>query len=52
MLAGSLEWDHRDPFDRMIAATAIELATPLVSADPAFDGLSAVSGWPGRVWAG
>lgn len=51
MLAGSLEWHHRDPFDRMIAATAIELATPLVSADPAFDDLSALSGWPGRIWA-
>ena len=26
MLSGGMDWVHRDPFDRMIAATAIELA--------------------------
>ena len=31
--AGSLEWDHRDQFDRMLAAQAIDLGVPLVSAD-------------------
>lgn len=31
MLSGSMEWHHPDPFDRMIAATAIEMACPLVS---------------------
>ena len=30
---GTLDWPHRDPFDRLIAATAIELSYPLVS-DP------------------
>lgn len=50
MLAGSIEWDHPDPFDRMIAATAIEMGLPLLSADRAFDGLDASQSWPGRVW--
>jgi len=27
MLSGGVEWSHRDPFDRMIAATAIEMAS-------------------------
>lgn len=36
--AALLEWDHRDPFDRMIAATAKYYALPLVSADSVFDG--------------
>lgn len=50
MLAGSIAWDHPDPFDRMIAATAIEMSLPLVSADRAFDGLDGVQGWHGRLW--
>ena len=33
--AGALEWDHRDPFDRMLAAQAIDLGLPLVSGDRA-----------------
>jgi PIN domain nuclease of toxin-antitoxin system len=49
-LAGLLDWGHRDPFDRMIAATSIVLHLPLVSADPIFDQLSSRSDWPGRVW--
>lgn len=47
--AGLLEWSHRDPFDRMIAATAIELQVPLMSADVVFDELAALDEWPGRV---
>lgn len=50
MAAGALDWAHRDPFDRMIGATALELRCPLVSRDPAFDGLQGVSGWCGRLW--
>lgn len=50
VLSGGMEWAHRDPFDRMIAATAIELACPLISKDPAFDGLQGFSGWCGRIW--
>lgn len=37
LAAGLLIWDHRDPFDRMIAATALERNLTLVSADAAFD---------------
>lgn len=50
ILAGSLDWEHRDPFDRMIAATAIEMAVPLVSKDAAFDSLEGTDRWMGRVW--
>jgi PIN domain nuclease of toxin-antitoxin system len=35
--AGSLSWPHRDPFDRLIAATALRRRISLVSADAAFD---------------
>ena len=37
--AGVIAWPHRDPFDRLLAATALRRDTPLVSADPVFDGL-------------
>ena len=36
--AGLVEWDHRDPFDRLLAATAEILAVPLVSRNPVFAG--------------
>jgi PIN domain nuclease of toxin-antitoxin system len=35
--AGELVWDHRDPFDRMIAATALKRRLVLISADVVFD---------------
>jgi PIN domain nuclease of toxin-antitoxin system len=50
ILSGSMEWEHADPFDRMIAATAIEMACPLISKDAAFDGLAGFPRWKGRVW--
>ena len=37
--AGLLDWAHRDPFDRLMAATAIRQGLPFVSADSAFDGI-------------
>lgn len=46
ILAGQMHWPHRDPFDRMIAATALVLGLVLVSADTAFDGLPELR----RVW--
>ena len=49
-LSGGMDWSHRDPFDRMIAATAIELSCPLISKDSAFDQLAGFPGWIGRVW--
>ena len=39
-LAASLrDWPHRDPFDRLIAATAETMGIPLVGRDPVFAGL-------------
>lgn len=35
--AGRLPGDHRDPFDRMLAAQAIHDDLPLISADPKLD---------------
>ena len=35
--AGRLTADHRDPFDRMIAAQALSLDIPILSPDPHFD---------------
>ena len=34
--AGSLDWDHRDPFDRMLAAQSELDSIPLMSADRIF----------------
>ncbi len=39
LAAGSITWAQRDPFDRILAATAKRLGCPIVSADPAFDGV-------------
>lgn len=41
LLAGSLDWPHRDPFDRMIAATALRMELPPVTADSVFGALPA-----------
>ncbi len=48
--AGLMDWGHRDPFDRMVAATAVEMALPLISKDTAFDSLPHMEGWMGRIW--
>jgi PIN domain nuclease of toxin-antitoxin system len=37
--AGLMAWSHRDPFDRLLAATAMHDNLPFVSADPVFDGI-------------
>ncbi|TGE01003.1 type II toxin-antitoxin system VapC family toxin [Methylobacterium nonmethylotrophicum] len=42
--AAAMAWTHRDPFDRLLAATAQHHRLPLISADLAFDGIVA------RVW--
>lgn len=36
LAAGRLEWDHRDPFDRLLAAQALAEGLELVTVDPAF----------------
>lgn len=50
LLAATLEWEHRDPFDRIIGATAITKGLVLISADTVFDSLTHEPKWPGRVW--
>lgn len=50
LLAATLDWAHRDPFDRFIAATAITRGLTLISADAAFDALTSEPSWPGRLW--
>jgi PIN domain nuclease of toxin-antitoxin system len=42
LLAGRLEWEHRDPFDRMLAAQSILEGARLVTADRAFSTLPGV----------
>src|SRR4051794_12451748 len=46
--AGSFDWPHRDPFDRIIVATALVHGLAVVSKDEALDALGAAS-WH-RVW--
>ncbi len=43
--AGLMTAAHRDPFDRVLAAQAVELGLPIVSADAAFDGLGVRRVW-------
>ena len=40
ILGGAASWVHRDPFDRVIGATAIVEGLTLVSSDSAFNGFN------------
>lgn len=42
-LAGSLMWDHRDPFDRMIASQALIGGRTVVTRDPAMSSCPGLS---------
>jgi PIN domain nuclease of toxin-antitoxin system len=44
LIAGTMEWPHRDPFDRLLAASAVRRGVAIVSADAVFDEVVA------RVW--
>lgn len=44
--ASLMDWAHRDPFDRMIAAVARHEKLPVLSSDEAFDDLPV-----SRIWA-
>ncbi len=44
-LAGSIPGEHRDPFDRLLAAQAITEGLLMVSSDTAFDALGARRLW-------
>ena len=46
--AAALDWAHRDPFDRIIVATALSRGLAVVSKDQALDGNGA-AGWE-RIW--
>ncbi len=35
--AASMDWPHRDPFDRMLAATALRYDVAIISIDTVFD---------------
>lgn len=43
--ASMLDWDHRDPFDRMIAAVALLETLPVISSDQAFDRIGIDRHW-------
>lgn len=42
-LTGSVEWNNRDPFDRMIAAQCMAVSLLLATADEGFQTILAVS---------
>ena len=42
LLAGRLDWSHRDPFDRMLAAQAMIESLVIITGDPAFAGCPGV----------
>ncbi|MCL2454815.1 MAG: type II toxin-antitoxin system VapC family toxin [Micrococcales bacterium] len=46
LAAGRLDWTHKDPFDRMLAAQAVATGATVVSADTVFDTFPAVT----RLW--
>jgi PIN domain nuclease of toxin-antitoxin system len=43
-MTGTIEWPHRKPFDRLLAAFALRRRIPIVSADSVFDMVLA------RIW--
>ena len=43
LAAGGLEWEHRDPFDRVLAAQAMREGVALITRDRAFSGLPGLS---------
>jgi PIN domain nuclease of toxin-antitoxin system len=47
-LAGELNWDHADPFDRILAAQSVRLGWALVTADRSIRGF----GEAPQIWAG
>jgi PIN domain nuclease of toxin-antitoxin system len=47
-IAGDLDWDHRDPFDRMLIAQCLNRNLTLLSADPRLRARQDI----GVIWAG
>ena len=50
LLAGTLDTDHRDPFDRMLIAQSLLDGLALVSNEERFDGVGHAGRTVGRVW--
>ncbi|MBB3390050.1 PIN domain nuclease of toxin-antitoxin system [Rhizobium sp. BK275] len=48
--AAIMDWQHRDPFDRLLAATAMQNGIPIISADVVFDELGGDELWIARFW--
>ncbi|EJZ19559.1 type II toxin-antitoxin system VapC family toxin [Rhizobium sp. Pop5] len=48
--AAMMDWAHRDPFDRFLAATAMQNGIPIISADAIFDELAGNQHWIARFW--
>jgi PIN domain nuclease of toxin-antitoxin system len=46
LLAGTMNWAHKDPFDRMLAAQAMLAGAVILSVDTAFDDVPGLS----RMW--
>jgi PIN domain nuclease of toxin-antitoxin system len=44
-LAGRLEWDHRDPFDRMLVAQALIDGVTLITGDARIRAFPVASAW-------
>ncbi|WP_049733695.1 type II toxin-antitoxin system VapC family toxin [Rhizobium ecuadorense] len=50
LAAAIMDWAHRDPFDRLLAATATQNGIPIISADAIFDELAGNQLWIARFW--
>ncbi|EJC80363.1 hypothetical protein Rleg4DRAFT_1986 [Rhizobium leguminosarum bv. trifolii WSM2297] len=50
LAAAKMDWAHRDPFDRLLAATAMQNGMPIISADSIFDELVGNQLWIARFW--
>ncbi len=50
LAAAMMDWAHRDPFDRLLAATAMQNGIPIISADAIFDELAGNQLWIARFW--
>ncbi|PDT10627.1 type II toxin-antitoxin system VapC family toxin [Rhizobium sp. M1] len=50
LAAAMMDWAHRDPFDRLLAATAMQNGIPIISADVIFDELAGNQLWIARFW--
>ncbi|MGF1476578.1 MAG: type II toxin-antitoxin system VapC family toxin [Geminicoccaceae bacterium] len=50
LAAAKLDWTNRDPFDRILGATAVGGRMPIISADPSFDDFPEAPDKLIRIW--